>query len=151
MKVEPSLPRRIQRCGRRSASRFGLKRKMTMAEYLAGSTDGIPNDQVLLEEMVMLWLANLNPAFAPFLELFDDTRLEQSTQYPRMMTELRAFFDTQPRFGPDNLNLIDMLRAPALAHPHWNIHPPKFDVAYALMQSIEGLDLVRAQLLTEIV
>ena len=39
----------------------------------------------------------------------------------------------------------------ALAHPHWNIHPPKFDVAYALMQSIDGLDLVRAQLLAEIV
>jgi hypothetical protein len=38
-----------------------------------------------------------------------------------------------------------------LAHPHWNIHPPKFDVAYALMQSIDGLDLVRAQLLTDIV
>lgn len=39
----------------------------------------------------------------------------------------------------------------ALAHPHWNIHPPKFDVAYALMRSIDGLDLVRAQLLTDIV
>jgi superfamily I DNA/RNA helicase len=39
----------------------------------------------------------------------------------------------------------------ALAHPQWGIHPPKFDAAYALMQSIEGLDLVRAQLLTEIV
>ncbi|MCC6298646.1 MAG: ATP-dependent helicase [Anaerolineales bacterium] len=39
----------------------------------------------------------------------------------------------------------------ALAHPHWNIHPPKFDVAYALMQSIDGLDLVRAQLLADIV
>ena len=39
----------------------------------------------------------------------------------------------------------------ALAHPHWSVHPPKFDVAYALMQSIDGLDLVRAQLLTEIV
>jgi len=39
----------------------------------------------------------------------------------------------------------------ALAHPHWNIHPPKFDVAYALMQSIGGLDLIRAQLLTEII
>ena len=38
-----------------------------------------------------------------------------------------------------------------LAHPHWSIHPPKFDVAYALMQSIDGLDLVRAQLLTEII
>ncbi len=39
----------------------------------------------------------------------------------------------------------------AIAHPQWNIHPPRFDVAYALMQSIEGLDLVRAQLLAEIV
>ncbi|HKI52575.1 MAG TPA: hypothetical protein VJ987_00505, partial [Anaerolineales bacterium] len=39
----------------------------------------------------------------------------------------------------------------ALAHPHWSIHPPKFDVAYALMQSVEGLDLVRAQLLTDII
>jgi len=39
----------------------------------------------------------------------------------------------------------------ALAHPYWSIHPPKFDVAYALMQSIDGLDLVRAQLLTEII
>ena len=39
----------------------------------------------------------------------------------------------------------------ALAHPHWSIHPRKFDMAYALMQSIEGLDLVRAQLLTEII
>src|SRR5215207_2374523 len=44
-----------------------------------------------------------------------------------------------------------MITFAALAHPHWNIHPPKFDVAYALMQSIEGLDLVRAQLLTDIV
>ena len=39
----------------------------------------------------------------------------------------------------------------ALAHPEWNIHPPHFDIAYALMQSIDGLDLVRAQLLADIV
>lgn len=44
-----------------------------------------------------------------------------------------------------------LLTLSALAHPEWNIHPPRFDVAYALMQSIEGLDLVRAQLLAEIV
>ncbi len=39
----------------------------------------------------------------------------------------------------------------ALAHPFWNFKPAKFDVAYALMSAIDGLDLVRAQLLTEIV
>jgi len=44
-----------------------------------------------------------------------------------------------------------LLTFAAIAHPDWNIHPPRFDVAYALMQSIEGLDLVRAQLLAEIV
>ena len=44
-----------------------------------------------------------------------------------------------------------LLTFAALAHPGWTIRPPRFDVAYALMQSIEGLDLVRAQLLAEIV
>jgi hypothetical protein len=39
----------------------------------------------------------------------------------------------------------------ALAHPHWSIHPPKFDVAYSFMQAMDGLDLVRAQLLADIV
>lgn len=44
-----------------------------------------------------------------------------------------------------------MITLAALAHPHWSVHPPKFDAAYALMQSIDGLDLVRSQLLTEII
>jgi hypothetical protein len=44
-----------------------------------------------------------------------------------------------------------LLTFASLAHPQWNIHPPRFDVAYALMHSIEGLDLVRAQLLAEII
>lgn len=38
-----------------------------------------------------------------------------------------------------------------LAYPEWRIPPSKSDVAFAMMQSIEGMDLVRAQLLTEIV
>lgn len=43
-----------------------------------------------------------------------------------------------------------LLTLSALAHPHWNIHPPKFDVAHALMVAL-NTDLVRAQLLTDIV
>jgi hypothetical protein len=39
----------------------------------------------------------------------------------------------------------------AIAHPLWHITPTRFDVAYALMQAVEGMDLVRAQLLAEIV
>ncbi len=34
-----------------------------------------------------------------------------------------------------------------VAHPAWGIPPTMFDIAYTLMQSIAGIDLVRAQLL----
>ncbi|HJX41690.1 MAG TPA: hypothetical protein VJ345_09525, partial [Anaerolineales bacterium] len=38
-----------------------------------------------------------------------------------------------------------------IAHPQWGISPTRFDVTYALKQAIEDLDLVRAQLMAEIV
>ncbi|HEY73745.1 MAG TPA: hypothetical protein G4N99_10790, partial [Thermoflexia bacterium] len=44
-----------------------------------------------------------------------------------------------------------LLTLAAIAHPAWGIHHSRFDVAYALMQALDGLDLVRAQLLTQIV
>jgi hypothetical protein len=44
-----------------------------------------------------------------------------------------------------------LLSIAALAHPVWGIHPEKFDIAYAFIQIIEDMDLIRAQLLTEIV
>jgi len=34
--------------------------------YLEGETAGLPHRQIALEEMVMLWLANVNPAFSLF-------------------------------------------------------------------------------------
>lgn len=43
-----------------------------------------------------------------------------------------------------------LLTLSALAHPQWNMHPNKFDVAHALMFAL-NTDLIRAQLLTEIV
>ena len=94
------------------------QRKLDIQEYLDSSSDGTPNRHVVLEELLMLWLANMNPAFAPYQELFDDSNLVRSTAYTRVFPLLHAFFDTQPVAGPDNQNLIDMLRAPALAEPH---------------------------------
>jgi superfamily I DNA/RNA helicase len=38
-----------------------------------------------------------------------------------------------------------------LAHPEWQLRPTLYDVTYALMGTISGLDLVRAQLLAQIV
>lgn len=44
-----------------------------------------------------------------------------------------------------------LLTLAAIAHPNWGMTPTRFDVVYALIQAIEGMDLVRAQLLGEIV
>jgi hypothetical protein len=94
------------------------RREVGAAAYLAGETDGVPNRQIALEEMLLLWLANANPAFAPFIELFDDADLERETAYTQVMSSLQAFFAAQPKFGPDNDDLATMLRRPALAVPH---------------------------------
>jgi hypothetical protein len=44
-----------------------------------------------------------------------------------------------------------ILTLAALAHPQWGYQPPHSDVAQALHLSIDGLDPVRAQLLTKVV
>jgi hypothetical protein len=44
-----------------------------------------------------------------------------------------------------------LLTLAALAHPQWGLAPPRADVAHALALAIDTLDLVRAQLLTDIV
>jgi hypothetical protein len=46
-----------------------------------------------------------------------------------------------------------LLTLASIAHPEWGIGfmPSKFDVAHSLMQAINGLDLIRAKILTEIV
>jgi glycosidase len=86
--------------------------------YLSGETGGIPHREAILEEMLMLWLANSNPALSPYQELFDDDGLAKETAYRQIISSLYDFFETQPRFGPENQNLIDMLLSPSRAVPH---------------------------------
>ncbi len=85
--------------------------------YLEGETEGIPHRQVALEEMLMLWLANQNPAFSPFSDLFDHSSLEKETPYRQIIEALHRFFLHQPFFGPEPQSLIEMLRSPAKAFP----------------------------------
>ena len=87
------------------------------AVYLAGATEGRPNREIALEELMMLWLANVNPAFKAFDELFDDADLVERTAYDQLINGLQGFFESQPGFGPGGESLISFLRAPALAAP----------------------------------
>jgi glycosidase len=94
------------------------RREISVDDYIEGSTGGVPNREVLLEELLMLHLANANPACSPFGELFDDSALRRDTAYVRLAAGLHDHFELEPFFGPANQNLVDMLRSPALVVPH---------------------------------
>ncbi len=125
--------------------------------YLAGFStrpDGtvVSNRELLVEEMLMLWLGNMNPAYKPFNELFSDDRLQHQSQYPEIIVQLQSFFQTQPAFGADNLNLIDLLRSPALASPDSLSGQLEFIRARwghilgsALLRLLSSLDLVKEE------
>jgi len=91
--------------------------KISLKDYLAGSTEGISHDQLALEELLMLWLTNANPAASPYVELFDDRKLQKTTAYNRLIDGIQVYFKQQPVFGPENQDLITMLRTPALVVP----------------------------------
>jgi glycosidase len=128
------------------------KARVDVPGYLKGSDGGESNRSISLEEILLLALANLNPAFKPFLFLFDDSGLAKKTVYPLAIEELKAHFAELPVFGPDGMNLWDLLRAPALASPdslsgqleymrrHWGLILGKF-----MGRLLTGLDVIKEE------
>ncbi len=85
------------------------------ADWLEGTTNARPNREIAFEELLLLHLANRNPAYAPFQLLFPDAGLPQTT-YQAIAAALPTYFATRPelpRFG----TLLDALLAPSLADP----------------------------------
>jgi glycosidase len=91
--------------------------KISAANWLKGSTEGLPNREAALEELLLLWVGNINPAFKPFHALFEDRPLEEQTVYPKVTAAFPDFFSTRPPVAPEIGSLIDALRAPILASP----------------------------------
>ncbi len=85
--------------------------------YLNASTNEVPNRELLLEELTMLWLALQNPALDIYRDLFDDKSLSSDPGFARVTAEIQTFFETQPHFGPANQSLITMFRSPAIEVP----------------------------------
>ncbi len=91
--------------------------KISVDDYLKRSSESTSHQEITLEESLMLWLANENPALKRFQDLFDDTVLETQTAYRGVIKNIGDFFSSQPPLAPGLGSLIEMLRAPALASP----------------------------------
>ena len=90
---------------------------LSAEQWLRGATDGRPNREAALEELLMLWIANSNPAFKPFHALFEDKGLKERTVYANVTAAFPGYFSTRPKMAPEIGSLYDALRAPMLASP----------------------------------
>ena len=109
-----------------------------MLDWVTESVAGLIHDEgVPPDEIVVL---------APFLP--DVLRFSLAHRLDQLHVPARSHRPSRAlRDEPATRTLLTFA---ALAHPEWGICPPRYDVAYALMQAIDALDLVRAQLLADI-
>jgi len=110
-----------------------------MLDWVAGKIAGLVHEQDVSPGEIVV----LAPFLTDALRFSLMNRLEQWGVPVRSHRPSRAL-----REEPATRCLLTLA---AIAHPEWGICPSRFDVAYALMQAIDGMDLVRAQLLAEIV
>jgi hypothetical protein len=90
----------------------------TADSWLQGLSDGIGKGDISLEELLLLRLANENPAFAPFRFLFDDRPLKAEAPVDPILDATETALKSLPLFGPDGADLLTLLRAPMRASPH---------------------------------
>ena len=99
------------------------KEKTTAKEFLErlsldpGTNLQRSNREQSLEELILLHLANENPAFKPFSLLFDDSELAKNPLYNKTWAQIQKYSKSQPTFGPFDHDLINLLREPVLFSP----------------------------------
>jgi len=94
-----------------------FRNELTAEAWLTGHSEGTFNQELALEELLLLWLANTNPAFTPFKILFDDRTLKSTTAYLAAAAALPDYFKTRPLVESGLGTLLDALKAPMLASP----------------------------------
>jgi glycosidase len=99
-------------------------RQQSIGDYLRDTIDARPTAEIALEELILLWLSNQNPAFSIMHELFGDDALRQQTAYIQLTADVRTYFDQIADADPGDaqfpggMNIIDLLLEPVRRAPH---------------------------------
>jgi glycosidase len=95
--------------------------RLSVKEYLSGSTDGFGHRLVAMEEMLLTGIANQNPAVGAYREFFDDSVL-LGTAYPDSIRLLGDYLARQTALGNRDSgmgeSLYEMLTGPSKASPY---------------------------------
>jgi len=91
--------------------------RITPEAYLASSQGPYTGRETSLEELLLLWVTNQNPAIPSYKELVDDRALSENTEYQDIVDEIYLFMEKLPGLTGNSINLIDFLMMPAQAAP----------------------------------
>ena len=93
------------------------KNELKPEEYLNQFSGNVQNRELLIEEMILLHLANLNPAFTKLKELFNEEYIDEKKSYKSTLQNLESFFKKEEfKVGKKNLDLFTFLKMPILKH-----------------------------------
>ena len=107
-------------------------------DWIAEQIESLINEGTEPEEIVIL---------APFLS--DSLRFSLVNRLELKHIPVRTHRPSRSlREEPATFCLLTLA---SIAHPEWGFIPSKFDVAYSLLLAIDGLDLIRAKILADIV
>ncbi|MFM1919619.1 MAG: hypothetical protein RLZZ303_1253 [Candidatus Hydrogenedentota bacterium] len=81
------------------------------------SADPLSPLDTSLRELILLRLANGNPALSGYRELFDERPLATATVYRAYLSAVEVFLRSEPPHPETGMSLIDTLWAPILASP----------------------------------
>ena len=129
--------------------------EQSIDEFLTERVDGLSGRERVIEEIVLLRLTNENRACRRYGELFDEQPLAEHTAYQRLVAEVERVYADEPVRDPGTQNrvsLLDLLRAPARAHPdsledqlaytrdHWSAYAGKF-----VSRVLRSMDVMREE------
>jgi hypothetical protein len=94
------------------------KHNIDAESYLLGHTNGVPNREIVLEELLLLWVTNKIRQHGPSGSSFDDSSLKSTTSYRQIKQGCMNIFFHSARLRSGKEHVIYLLRSPALASPY---------------------------------
>lgn len=91
--------------------------KIGIYDYLNSFTENKSNTEITLEELSLLYFANLNPANKNIRELFDENYFTNKNLYLQVISSLELFFREEKKFGLENQDLFTFFKTPIITNP----------------------------------
>jgi glycosidase len=92
--------------------------KKTPIEYLYSQNNNKSNFETTLEELILYFFSNFNPANKQFKEFFDENYLSTIEDYKKVINLSEIFFENEKPFEDFNLPIFTLLKLPIINAPN---------------------------------